>query len=230
MAAPVVPVDLTVVKKLLGGGGDLAVHDASGGLAFRVTAADGCGRRCGGRALLDASGSTLVTARTSEPEDDATFVMPALIIRDLSLVVHNTYVNYVTEWEATIFQDRKEVHVFVPPRSTSEEQKPSYILVGNPSRRACTIIRGNSIVAQTNLPYKLNKAVYSRRKFRVTIYPGNDNILIMSFTCSCPKYFSRIHWHQGMDRTWYYETQHYLLIKTAVPNEADAFSRKALSP
>uniref|UniRef100_A0A8R7PFE3 Uncharacterized protein n=1 Tax=Triticum urartu TaxID=4572 RepID=A0A8R7PFE3_TRIUA len=66
MAAPVVPVDLTVVKKLLGGGGDLAVHDASGGLAFRVTAADGCGRRCGGRALLDASGSTLVTARTSE--------------------------------------------------------------------------------------------------------------------------------------------------------------------
>ena len=101
--------------------------------------------------------------------------MPAFIIHDLSLVAHNTYINYVTEWEATIFQgawqafrgisweqtdiifstkvicassDRKEVHVFVPPRSTSEEQKPSYILVGNPSRRACTIIRGNSIVAQ----------------------------------------------------------------------------------
>ncbi|KAE8772814.1 protein LURP-one-related 7 [Hordeum vulgare] len=66
MAAPVVPVDLTVVKKRLGGGGDMAVHDPSGGLAFRVTAADGCGRRCGGRALLDASGSTLVTARCSE--------------------------------------------------------------------------------------------------------------------------------------------------------------------
>ncbi|XP_073364668.1 protein LURP-one-related 15 isoform X2 [Aegilops tauschii subsp. strangulata] len=137
MAAPVVPVDLTVVKKLLGGGGDLAVHDASGGLAFRVTAADGCGRRCGGRALLDASGSTLVTARTSEGAWQA--------FRGIS-------------WEQTdiIFStkvicassDRKEVHVFVPPRSTSEEQKPSYILVGNPSRRACTIIRGNSIVAQ----------------------------------------------------------------------------------
>uniref|UniRef100_A0A453BU03 Uncharacterized protein n=1 Tax=Aegilops tauschii subsp. strangulata TaxID=200361 RepID=A0A453BU03_AEGTS len=49
--------------------------------------------------------------------------------------------------------DRKEVHVFVPPRSTSEEQKPSYILVGNPSRRACTIIRGNSIVAQVLWKY-----------------------------------------------------------------------------
>ncbi|XP_048557349.1 protein LURP-one-related 7 [Triticum urartu] len=169
MAAPVVPVDLTVVKKLLGGGGDLAVHDASGGLAFRVTAADGCGRRCGGRALLDASGSTLVTARTSEGAWQA--------FRGISWeqkdIIFSTKVMCTSS-------DRKEVHVFVPPRSTSEEQKPSYILVGNPSRRACTIIRGNSIVAQTNLPYKLNKAVYSRRKFRVTIYPGNDNILIMA--------------------------------------------------
>ena len=63
MAAPVVPVDLTVVRKRLGGGGDMAVHDSSGTLAFRVTAADVSGR---GRALLDASGSTLVTARSSE--------------------------------------------------------------------------------------------------------------------------------------------------------------------
>jgi hypothetical protein len=61
MAAPVVPVDLTVVKKRLGGGGDMAVHDSSGSLAFRITAAD-----VGGRALLDASGSTLVTSRSSE--------------------------------------------------------------------------------------------------------------------------------------------------------------------
>ncbi|XP_037485355.1 protein LURP-one-related 7-like [Triticum dicoccoides] len=169
MAAPVVPVDLTVVKKLLGGGGDLAVHDASGGLAFRVTAADGCGRRCGGRALLDASGSTLVTARSSEGAWQA-FKGISWEQKD---IIFSTKVMCASS-------DRKEVHVFVPPRSTSEEQKPSYILVGNPSRRACTIIRGNSIVAQTNLPYKLNKAVYSRRKFRVTIYPGNDNILIMA--------------------------------------------------
>jgi hypothetical protein len=37
-----------------------------------------------------------------------------------------------------------------------------------------------SLFVQANLPYKLNKPVYSRRKFRVTIYPGNDNILIMA--------------------------------------------------
>jgi hypothetical protein len=66
MAAPVVPVDLTVVKKRLGGGGDMAVHDSSGSLAFRITAADVGGRGIGGRALLDASGSTLVTARSGE--------------------------------------------------------------------------------------------------------------------------------------------------------------------
>uniref|UniRef100_R7W0C8 Uncharacterized protein n=1 Tax=Aegilops tauschii TaxID=37682 RepID=R7W0C8_AEGTA len=196
MAAPVVPVDLTVVKKLLGGGGDLAVHDASGGLAFRVTAADGCGRRCGGRALLDASGSTLVTARTSELRKvSASREFRTEYKHFVSNIIHPLFIELP---KRLIFRnrDRKEVHVFVPPRSTSEEQKPSYILVGNPSRRACTIIRGNSIVAQTNLPYKLNKAVYSRRKFRVTIYPGNDNILIMAM----------------------------------VPNEGDAFSRKALSP
>jgi hypothetical protein len=33
---------------------------------------------------------------------------------------------------------------------------------------------------QTNLLYKLKKTIYSRRKFRVTIYPGHDNILVMA--------------------------------------------------
>ncbi|XP_047068574.1 protein LURP-one-related 7-like [Lolium rigidum] len=165
-AAPVVPVDLTVVKKRLGGGGDMAVHDSSGSLAFRVTAADAGGR---GRALLDASGSTLVTARSIEG-------------------VWQAFRGVSSEQKDAIFSakvmsassKRKEVHVLVPPRSSFEDPKPSYILVGNPFQRACTVINGNSIVAQANLPYKLNKPVYSRRKFRVTIYPGNDNILIMA--------------------------------------------------
>jgi hypothetical protein len=43
---------------------------------------------------------------------------------------------------------RKEVHVLVPPRSSFEDPKPSYMLVGNPFQRACTVIKGNSIVAQ----------------------------------------------------------------------------------
>ncbi|KAG0517603.1 hypothetical protein BDA96_09G103700 [Sorghum bicolor] len=75
---------------------------------------------------------------------------------------------------------RKEVHVFISPRSTVEDSKPSYRLIGSTYRRACTIIKGDSIVAQTNLLYKLKKTIYSRRKFRVTIYPANDNILVMA--------------------------------------------------
>lgn len=66
-AAPVVPVDFTVVKRRLGGGGDMEVRDASGGLAFRfVAAAAAGGGGGGGRALLDAAGGVLVTVRSGE--------------------------------------------------------------------------------------------------------------------------------------------------------------------
>jgi hypothetical protein len=127
---------------------------------------------------------------------------------------------------------QKEVHIFIPPLSNCEDPKPSYRLLGSTFRRACTIIKGNSIVAQvlvtvlakfnndifwvlcsdfilyvqllldlvfknvlfyqaittfvncffvqTNLLYKLKKVFYSRRKFRVTIYPGNDHIFVMA--------------------------------------------------
>jgi hypothetical protein len=127
---------------------------------------------------------------------------------------------------------QKEVHIFIPPLSNCEDPKPSYRLLGCTFRRACTIIKGNSIVAQvlvtvlvkfnndifwvlcsnfilyvqllldlflknasfyqvittivnyffvqTNLLYKLKKVFYSRRKFRVTIYPGNDHIFVMA--------------------------------------------------
>uniref|UniRef100_A0ACD5UZN8 Uncharacterized protein n=1 Tax=Avena sativa TaxID=4498 RepID=A0ACD5UZN8_AVESA len=165
-AAPVVPVDLTVVKKRLGGGGDMAVHDSSGALAFRITTADVGGR---GRALLDASGSTLVTTRSTEGGWQA---FRGTSSEQKDLIFSTKLVSASSK--------RKEVHVLVPSRSASEDPKPSYMLIGNPFQRACTVIKGNSIVAQANLPYKLNKPVFSRRKFRVTIYPGNDNILIMS--------------------------------------------------
>jgi hypothetical protein len=127
---------------------------------------------------------------------------------------------------------QKEVHIFIPPLSNCEDPKPSYRLLGCTFRRACTIIKGNSIVAQvlvtvlvkfnndifwvlcsnfilyvqllldlflknasfyqvittivnyffvqTNLLYKLKKVFYSRRKFRVTIYPDNDHFFVMA--------------------------------------------------
>jgi len=56
VAWSVVPVDFTVVKK----GPEMAMHDATGGLAFRVA-----GGGAGGTALFDAAGGVLVTIRTS---------------------------------------------------------------------------------------------------------------------------------------------------------------------
>ncbi|GJN14094.1 hypothetical protein PR202_gb00876 [Eleusine coracana subsp. coracana] len=56
VAWAVVPVDFTVVKK----GPEMALHDATGRLAFRFAAVPG-----GGRTLLDAAGGVLVTVRSS---------------------------------------------------------------------------------------------------------------------------------------------------------------------
>ncbi|KAL6865034.1 hypothetical protein ACP4OV_016185 [Aristida adscensionis] len=163
LAWAVVPVDLTVVKK----GPEMALHDAAGRLAFRVTAAAAGG---GGTALLDAAGAVLVAVRSSGQGEWQAFSGNSLEQRDIIF----------TAKVIAASSSRKEIHVFIPPRSTFEDPKPSYRLIGSTFRRACTIIKGNSIVAQTNLLYKLKKAIYSRRKFRVTIYPGNDNILIMA--------------------------------------------------
>uniref|UniRef100_A0A0A9A025 Uncharacterized protein n=1 Tax=Arundo donax TaxID=35708 RepID=A0A0A9A025_ARUDO len=62
VAWTVVPVDFKVVKK----GPEMAMHDATGRLAFCVAEAAGGG---GGRALLDAAGGVLVTVRSSGEVD-----------------------------------------------------------------------------------------------------------------------------------------------------------------
>ncbi|KAL5229676.1 hypothetical protein ABZP36_028452 [Zizania latifolia] len=168
-AAPVVPVDFTVVKKRLGGGGGMEARDASGSLAFRFAAAAAAAG--GGRSLLNAAGGVLVTVRSSEVRGEwQAFRGNSLEYKDI------IYMAKVI----SVSSNQKEVHVFMQPRSNFEDIKLSYRLIGNTSQRACTIIRGDSIVSQTSLLYKLKKVFYSRRKFRVTIYPGNDSTLVMA--------------------------------------------------
>ncbi|KAG8067696.1 hypothetical protein GUJ93_ZPchr0005g15606 [Zizania palustris] len=167
-AAPVVPVDFKVVqKRLWASGGDMEVWDASGGLAFRfATATAGLGR-----SLLDAAGGVLFTVRSSvETGEWQAFRGNSLEHKDIIYMAKMISVS----------SNQKEVHVFMQPRSNFEDMKPSYRLVGNTSRRACTVISGDSIVSQSSLLYKLKKVAYSRRKFRVTVYPGNDHILVMA--------------------------------------------------
>ncbi|CAN6351404.1 unnamed protein product [Urochloa humidicola] len=163
VAWSVVPVDFKVFKK----GPEMAMHDATGRLAFRVASGGGEG---GGTVLFDAAGGVLVTVRASGQGEWQAFNGNSLELRHIIF----------TAKVISASSSQKEVHVFIPLGSSFEDPKPSYRLLGSTFRRACTIIKGDSIVAQANLLYKLKKTIYSRRKFRVTIYPGNDNILVMA--------------------------------------------------
>ncbi|KAK1410813.1 hypothetical protein QVD17_37353 [Tagetes erecta] len=57
---------------------------------------------------------------------------------------------------------------------------------GSPFFRSCTIYKGDSIVAQTSLMYKLGiqKVLVPRNRFRLTIFPGypDDHAFIVALT------------------------------------------------
>ncbi|KAK6141350.1 hypothetical protein DH2020_024900 [Rehmannia glutinosa] len=56
----------------------------------------------------------------------------------------------------------------------NEDSKTELRMKGCPFKRACTIYKGDSIVAETSLMYKLGigKIFVPRNRFRVTIFPG----------------------------------------------------------
>ncbi|KAK9054853.1 hypothetical protein SSX86_025932 [Deinandra increscens subsp. villosa] len=62
---------------------------------------------------------------------------------------------------------------------------PDFKMRGSPFYRSCTIYKGDSIVAQTSLMYKLGiqKVLVPRNKFRLTIFPGYaDHAFIVALT------------------------------------------------
>ncbi|KAJ9535064.1 hypothetical protein OSB04_un001864 [Centaurea solstitialis] len=63
--------------------------------------------------------------------------------------------------------------------------KSDFKMRGSPFFRSCTIYKGDSIVAQTSLMYKLGmqKVIVPRNKFRLTIFPGGyvDHAFIVAF-------------------------------------------------
>ncbi|KAL0926346.1 hypothetical protein M5K25_002567 [Dendrobium thyrsiflorum] len=74
---------------------------------------------------------------------------------------------------------KTELEVLVSSENLGDE-KHKFILKGSPFQRSCTIYMGDSIVAQANPLYKLKKFIYSRNKFRLTLYPGNDPPLMLA--------------------------------------------------
>lgn len=68
---------------------------------------------------------------------------------------------------------RTEFRVILVGES-NEDAKTEFLMKGSPFKRACTIYKGDSIVAQTSLMYKLGivSVFIPRNRFRVTIFPG----------------------------------------------------------
>lgn len=76
-------------------------------------------------------------------------------------------------------QFKSELEVFLAGIDIADGH-PSFRLKGNPFWRSCTIYSKDAIVAQTNPLYRLGKLIYSRHKFRLTVYPGIDHSLVIA--------------------------------------------------
>ncbi|XP_010921082.1 protein LURP-one-related 7 [Elaeis guineensis] len=164
-----IPVDFMITKAPLGltGAGDLTVYDANGNLVFRIKR---CSRPSPHRikTLFDAMGNPLITV-VHHNDGWQAFRGNNYEWKDLIFTVEKTlYSPFKTELEVVLLGRNQG------------DLKPSFRLKGNPFRRSCTIFTGDSIFAQTSLCYKLQKVIYSRRKFRLTVYPRNDPVLVMA--------------------------------------------------
>ncbi|KAK4274884.1 hypothetical protein QN277_018049 [Acacia crassicarpa] len=67
---------------------------------------------------------------------------------------------------------RVELEVFLTGEKLDESTCDLKVR-GSPFQRSCSIYQGNSLLAQTSLMHKLNEIFVSRKKFRLTIFPGS---------------------------------------------------------
>ncbi|KAK4412489.1 protein LURP-one-related 7 [Sesamum alatum] len=172
-----IPFDLFVSKeyKGLGSQGNLRFTDSAGNLVYTVRklshkSADNRSD-CTKKLLLDSSGNTLFT------------------------------INRVSKgsWQGFRGNDEEKNLIFIVDKTLDESTRTEFkilLLGGNngdsktelqmkgcPFKRACTIYKDDSIVAETSLMYKLGigKIFVPRNRFRVTIFPGlNDHCLVAS--------------------------------------------------
>ncbi|KAK9998887.1 hypothetical protein SO802_018490 [Lithocarpus litseifolius] len=74
---------------------------------------------------------------------------------------------------------RTELEVFLVSEN-GEDSASELKVKGCPFQKSCTIYRGNDIVAQTSLMYKLRQLYAKRNKFRLTIFPGSDDHVLVA--------------------------------------------------
>ncbi|XP_010256976.1 PREDICTED: protein LURP-one-related 7 [Nelumbo nucifera] len=155
-----IPVDLLVLKKRSPARDDLTLTDLYGNPVFRVDSrSTESTPRC--RVLLDARGDPLITVHYNDGVWQG--------YRGADGECKNFLLFRV---ERTFYSPKlTELLVFLVGENRVDS-KPDFKVKGCPFKRSCTIYKGNSIVAETSLLYKLRKIIVGRRKFRLTIFPG----------------------------------------------------------
>lgn len=164
-----IPVDLFVSKEKKGvmRGGYLRFTDASGNVAFTVER-----QSHHKRILVDASSNPILSIFTNKSGSWQGFRGVDCSETNFIFRVRKT-LNTVTRTEFEAFLVNEDL----------EDMKSDFKMKGSPFQRSCTIYRGNAIVAQTSLMYKLGmqKVLVPRNRFRLTIYPGvDDHALIVA--------------------------------------------------
>ncbi|KAJ3676467.1 hypothetical protein LUZ60_003879 [Juncus effusus] len=165
-----IPVDYKITKSPFPlSSGDLTVYDAAGRIAFRAIPGGASSTRRF-MTLFDASAVPLFTV-VHEKGDWKAFRGSISECKEKQEIF--------TTHNLSNSKFKTKIDVYLSERKF-DDPKPSFRLTGNPFRRACTITKQDTLVAQTNLLYKLKKIVYSRRKFRLTVYPRNDPVLVLA--------------------------------------------------
>ncbi|XP_020578776.1 protein LURP-one-related 7 [Phalaenopsis equestris] len=164
-----IPTDYTIRKCRVGlKGCDFKVYDAYGNLLHLIQCRSFSSSPRRVVTLLDADATTLITAVHLDDGWQG-FKGYSWEPNDLLFTVHKlAYSTFKTELEVLVSSDN------------FRDEKQKFILKGSPFQRSCTIYSGDSIVAQANPLYKLKKFIYSRNKFRLTLYPGADHPLMLA--------------------------------------------------
>ncbi|XP_043703702.1 protein LURP-one-related 7 [Telopea speciosissima] len=155
------PIDLFVQKRHQDlKRGELTFTDSSGNLVFRVDGNCSKSTPRPRRLLLDDSGNPIFSIFPCDGRWQG-FKGESEECKDLVFRVQRTYFSLLTT----------ELEVFLLDEnwggSTSD-----FKIRGCPFQRSSTIYKGNSIIAETSLLYKLRKVIVGRRRFKLTIFPG----------------------------------------------------------
>ncbi|XP_062171285.1 protein LURP-one-related 7 [Alnus glutinosa] len=147
-----IPVDLFVSKKHPGlTRGDLGFADASGNIVFKVDRKSSKSSADKRVLLLDSEGNPLISMHRHHDGSWEGFKGD----KDEKDLIFRVRRKGKTEFE--VFLD-----------DSASELK----LKGSAFQKSCTIYKGNAIIAQTSLMYKLRQLFVRRDKFRLTIFPG----------------------------------------------------------